>query len=237
MSERSSIGFPVRSWSGDDRGWPEQSLEHGDLRITGTVLDDGASWHVTTDRLGWTTIALIAVPDGCSDGPDVVEAMRLAAAECSDPVQTARILRVALGKRAAGVGLAVARIGPYGRIVELLNVSLPAVLHWDPIEGMSPFEPMCDSLDDLGLDVRTEILRLSGGAALAFATPGVLTRDADFKELRGFVRAMALDPLGGTVAEAPPTELARLLRSSWGRQPGPTAVVVLGLPCERRQVA
>ena len=237
MSERTGHGLAVRSWRGDARGWPDAPLEHGPLRISGTVLDDGASWHVTTDRLGWSTVALLADPTGPTGVPDVTEALRLSAQETADPLDTALALRDVLGPRAAETGLALARVGPHGQLVELLNVSLPTVLVWDPVEGLSPYEAAAESLAELRADASSDVLRLRAGSALVLATCGLLPIDADWCSLRRFVRALGLDPLGGTIAEAPPPELARVLETSWGRAPGPAGVVVIGLPAVFSQVA
>lgn len=207
------------------------------MRITGAVLDSGACWHVTTDRLGWTTVALASDPTGRVSRSRVDRALRVAAAENASPVETAMCVREALGPSAARTGLAVARISPHGRIVELLNVSLPTVIQWDPVQGISPLEPLFASLRELRADAVTEVLRLSAGSVLALATCGLLSRDASWQELRTFVSAVALDPLGGTLAEAPPAELERLLESSWPVRTSPSALVVLGIPSAIRQVA
>lgn len=236
-SSRIGDGFPVRGWSGDERGRPPASLEHGPLRISGAVLDPGACWHVITDQLGWTTVALVGDPRGSVGRSRVDRALRVAAAESASPVQTALGVREALGPTAAHTGFAVARISPHGRIVELLNVSLPTVIQWEPVEGISPYEPLCGSLAELRADARAEVLRLSEGSVLALATCGILSRDATWKELRSFVSAVALDPLGGTLAEAPPVELERLLESSWPVRRTPSALVVIGIPSAIRQVA
>lgn len=230
MTERTGRVFPVRSWRGDPGGWPDAPLEQGPLRISGTVLDDGASWHVTTDRLGWSTIALIADPAAPTHVPDVTETLRIAAAETADPMDTARLLRDALGPRSDRVGLAIARVGRFGRLVELLNVSLPSVLCWDPVEGLLPFEPMVPSLGELPARGTSEVLRLQMGGALALTTCGLLPLDADWGELRRFVRALGLDPIGGAIAEARPEELRRVLQASWRRLLGPAGIVVIGLP-------
>jgi hypothetical protein len=236
-SSRIGDGFPVRGWSGGETGRPPASLEQGPVRISGAVLDGGACWHVTTDRLGWTTVALVGDPRGRVSRSRVDRALRVAAAETAGPVETALEVSEALGPMAAHTGLAVARISPHGRIVELLNVSLPTVIQWDPIEGISPFEPIYDCLAQLRSDATTEVLHLSEGSVIALATCGVLSRDASWQELRSFVSAVALDPLGGTLAEAPPAELERLLESSWPIRTTPSALVVLGIPSAIRQVA
>ena len=237
MSERDSQGRTVRSWRGDAHGWPDAPLVQGPLRISGTVLDEGASWHVTHDRLGWSTVALLADPIAPAHVSDVVESLRLAAQQSSDPVETALLLRDVIGPRAAHIGLAIARVDPHGRLLELLNVSLPTVLVWDPVDGLYPYEPAARSLAELRSDASSDVLRLKMGAVLTLATGGVLPIDADWWALRRFVRAIGLDPLGGTVAEASPTELARLLQTSWRRAADPAGVVVIGLPTIARQVA
>src|SRR3972149_4116722 len=59
MAARRSSGYPVHTWSGDESVWPEAALSQGPVRISGSVLDRGASWHVARDRLGGTTVVLI----------------------------------------------------------------------------------------------------------------------------------------------------------------------------------
>jgi hypothetical protein len=237
MSERTGHGHPVRSWQGDARGWPHAPLEQGPIRISGTVLDDGASWHVTTDRLGWSTITLLADTAFPADVPDVTETLHLAASETADPMATARMLRDTLGARAESIGLAIARVGRFGQLVELLNVSLPSVLFWDPVEGLLPFEPMVPSLAELPPRGTSEVMRLNAGGALALTTCGLLPIDADWEELRHFVRALGLDPIGGAIAEAHPQELTRVLQASWRRMLGPAGVVVIGVPPVSQMVA
>jgi hypothetical protein len=231
---------PVNSWSGDAGAWPEDPVMRGALRISGTVLDPGATWYVTTDRLGWSTVVLLSEPEPaeCWDAFSILR--RCAEANC-DPVRTALALRDRLREhsidRCRRTGLAVARIGPHGRLVELVNVSLPTVLHWDPIEGLSPYEPIFHDLDALTGSATSEMLRLRPGSALVLTTPGVLDHHASWSELRRFALALGLDPLGGTVADAPPSELARVLRSSWGGADAPSGIVVIGLPGIVQQVA
>lgn len=235
MSDRTRPGHHVRSWLGDAHAWPDAPLEQGNVRISGTALDVGASWYVTTDRLGWTTVVLLD-DQARGDVGDLRPILRDAARRSADPIVTALALQDALGERARSVGLAIARVGPYGSLVELLNVSLPTVLVWDPIEGLSPYEPLVNSLAELRAG-ESDIVRLHAGGAVTLTTSGVLPANASWKELRGFVRALGIDPLGGTVAEAPPVELGRLLRGSWGGEDGPRAVVVVGLPSAQMQVA
>src|SRR5690606_4104518 len=138
---------------------------------------DGASWYVTTDRLGWSTVALISDAGGTEDWDAAGTLRRCAEAAC-DPVQTALALRDALRgtslNRCRHAGLAVARIGPHGRLVELINVSLPTVLHWDPVEQLSPYEPVFTDLDAMTSAASSEMLRLRPGAALVLTTAGVL---------------------------------------------------------------
>lgn len=204
------------------------------------MLGDDASWYVTTDRLGWTTVAL-ASEVGTSADWDAAGTMERCAELACDPLQTAIAVREAIRAcspiRCRSAGLAVARIGPHGRLVELLNVSLPTVLHWDPVEGISPYEPVFTDLDQLTGAANSELLRLHAGSALVMTTTGVLPHEAGWAELRGFTHALALDPLGGTIADAPPSELRRLLSSYWGRGEGPTGVVIAGLPSLVAQVA
>jgi hypothetical protein len=239
MSRRSSFEFPLRG-SGDEHAWSDGPVARGPLRISGTVLGDGASWYVTTDRLGWTTIALLSELGNPSDWDASGTLERCAELAC-DPLQTAMALREAIrscsSARARSAGLAVARIGPHGRLVELLNVSLPTVLHWDPTEGISPYEPVFTDLDQLTAAASSEMLRLRPGAALVMTTSGVLSHEAGWSELRGFTQALALDSVGGTIADAPPSELRRLLCSYWGLGEGPTGVLIAGLPSVSSEVA
>lgn len=239
MSRRSSLEFPVHG-SGDEHAWPDDSVARGPLRISGTVLGDGASWYVTADRLGWTTVTLLSELGNAADWDAAGTLQRCAEVGC-DPLQTALAMRDAVRScslaRARSTGLAVARIGPHGRLVELLNVSLPTVLHWDPVEGISPYEPVFTDLDGLTTAPSSEMLRLHPGSALVMTTAGVLPHEAGWAELRGFTEALALDTIGGTIADAPPSELRRLLCSYWGMGEGPTGVVVAGLPAILAQVA
>lgn len=240
MADRSSSGAPVHTWSWGERAWRDEPVARGALRISGTVLDGGASWHVTTDRLGWATVALLSEP-GNADGWDLPGTLRRCADHSLDPIQTALAirdrLRAASRERCREAGLAVARFGPDGRLLELLNVSLPTVLHWDPIEGISPYEPVFRNLDEMTRAASSEMIRLRAGAALVLATQGVLPHDASWSTLSGFVRAVGLEPFGGTVADAPPSELARVLRASWSVGGGPAGLVLAGLPLLEQQVA
>jgi hypothetical protein len=241
MADRSSSGAVIHSWSWGARAWQDEPVARGSLRISGTVLDGGASWYVTTDRLGWSTVALISDVEG-ADGWDALGTLRRCADGARDPVHTALAirdrLRVVSRERCRNTGLAVARFGPDGRLLELVNVSMPTVLHWDPVEGLSPYEPLFPSLDAMTEDANSEMLRLKPGSALVLATQGVLPHDASWSALRGFVRAVGIDAFGGTVADAPPSELERVLRSSWGFDPeAPTGMVLAGLPSIEQQVA
>ncbi len=241
MSRRSSLEFPVHGWSGEEEcTWPDDPFARGCLRISGTVLGDGASWYVTTDRLGWSTVALIS-DAGPTDDWDAAGTLQRCAEAACDPVQTALAMREALRAvsrmRCQRAGLALARIGPQGRLVELINVSLPTVLHWDPVEHLSPYEPVFTDLEGMTSAASSEMVRLRPGAALVLTTSGVLPDEASWEDLRGFTRALALDPLGGTIADAPPSELRRVLTSSWARRRGPVGIVVAGLPSIVQQVA
>ncbi len=239
MSRRPELH--VQTWSSEERAWPDDPIARGPLRISGTVIGDEASWYVATDRLGWSTLALISTPDRL-EGWDAAGTIERCAEGVCEPVQTALALQDSLRAcaspdRIRRVGLAVARVGPHGRLVELLNVSLPTVLHWDPVEGISPYEPLFTDLDSMNLGACSEMLRLRAGAALVLTTEGVLPDEAGWAELRGFTRALALDPLGGTLADAPPSELRRMLSSSWNLRQGPVGMVVAGLPSILEEVA
>lgn len=240
MSRRSSPELHIHAASGQEQAWPDDPVARGPLRISGTVLGDEASWYVATDHLGWSTVALISDPEGTDDWGAASTLHRCAEAAC-EPVQTALALQDTLRahspERCARVGLAVARVGPHGRLVELINVSLPTVLHWDPVEGIAPYEPLFPDLDAMTLGASSEMLRLRAGAALVMTTAGVLPEEAGWAELRGFTRALALDPLGGTIADAPPSELRRILCSSWNLREGPVGIVIAGLPSVLEEVA
>lgn len=243
MSEGSELGFRIHSVRGDLERFPEAPVEHGPLRISGTVLGAGARWFVTTDRLGWSTVALVsAPPDPCPErleleGHRIEQALQGAAAECADPIHTARRLRDVFDLRAAETGISIVRVAPFGELVELCGVGCSTTLHWDPVEGLSPYEPCDPSLAALGEDAESDILHLRAGSVLVLTTSAVLPLESSWNDLRRFVRAMAVDPLGGTLAQASPRELARLLRTSWHRGPGPAGLVVIGLPPAIRQVA
>lgn len=240
MSRRSNPELHVHARSNDERAWPDDPVARGPLRISGTVLGDEASWYVATDRLGWSTVALVSTPGGAA-GWDPAGTLERCADSACDPVQAALALqdslRASSPERCARTGLCVARIGPHGRLVEILNVSLPTVLHWDPVERISPYEPLFTDLDAMTLGASSEMLRLRAGAALVMTTAGVLPEEADWSELHGFTRALALDPLGGTIADAPPSELRRMLCSSWNLRAGPVGIVVAGLPSLIEDVA
>lgn len=231
----------VHAWSSDEHAWADDPVARGPLRISGTVLGDEASWYVATDQLGWSTVALVSTPGGADDWDAAGTLQRCAEAAC-EPVQTALALQDSLRgsmshREGRPTGLAVARVGPHGRLVEILNVSLPTVLHWDPVEGISPYEPLFTDLDSMTLGASSEMLRLRAGAALVMTTGAVLPEEAGWAELRGFTRALALDPLGGTIADAPPSELRRILCSSWNLREGPVGIVVAGLPSILEEVA
>lgn len=218
-------------------GSPDMSLAQGPIRISGAALNAGASWHVASDRLGWTTVVLLGSAPTHVRTSSVDAVVRKCAEECADPLRTALAIRERLGNDAHDAELGVLRIGPRGEIVEVLNATLPAVIHWEPREGFSPYEQVTSGLRWLNSRSETDMVRLRPGGALLATTRGVLPHDAGWSELNRFVHAIALDPLGGLVAEAPPTELARLLRTSWVSQPGPAAFVVIGMPPVIQQVA
>lgn len=225
-----SPGFPSRSWIADETGAPEAALARGPVRISGTV-EHGASWHVVTDRLGWTTVVLVGRPDARALPTAEVDAVvRACADRCLDPVRTARALTHRFGLWMEDAELGLLRVGPHGQLVEILNVSLPAILHHDPRDGIAPFEPMGMATEVLGDDASTEIVRLGPGSLLLATTRGVLPRSAGWTELQRFVGSLGLGPYGGQLADAAPTELARLLKSSIPVEQGPRAIVAVGLP-------
>jgi hypothetical protein len=197
------------------------------------VVGGGTSWFVNSDRLGWTTLALLSAVEPLP-GWDAVGTLERCARLAMDPLETAvavrEALRARLGVRRRAIGLAVARIGPRSHHVELFNASLPTVLHWDPSEGLALYEAALPELDRLTPTSRTEALRLRPGAALVMATSGVLSREAGWPEVRRFTRALALDVLGGTLADAPPDELRRLLVTSWEVGVEPRGMLVAGIP-------
>jgi hypothetical protein len=237
MSRPSSAEFLVHGSPANQSGQADDPLAHGPVRISGTVIGEGARWYSTTDRLGWTTIVLLEDEEGW----DAVGTLQRCAAQNLPPARTALALRDGLrelsvdyGRR---TGLAVARIGPYGQMIELVNTSLPTVLHWDPVEGLSPYEPLFFDLDSMTAYTDSEFVSLRPGGALVLTTEAVLPHDAGFWQLRGFARALGLDPCGGTLADAPASELARLLRTSWGCRRAPAGIVVIGIPSAIQQVA
>ncbi|MGE0788768.1 MAG: hypothetical protein AB7S26_24055 [Sandaracinaceae bacterium] len=214
--------------------WTDRPLARGRLRISGTVLHGDAAWHAYRDALGWTNVVLLAHERlvGEPRAPGLVALCDEAMQSSIDPVSTARLIARRLGSSAHDVSLAIVRIGPHHSLLEALNVSMPALVLWDPYNGMNPYEPLATSLGTLPSDAATEVIRLRPGAALFAATSGLLAPSAGFGELRRFLTAAAIDPLGGDVASASPSELSRSLRASWPIGAGPSAMCVVGLPSD-----
>lgn len=225
----SSPGFPpTRSWIGDETAWPDSALAQGAVRISGAVERD-ASWHVVTDRLGWTTVVLVGRCDERAlKSADVDAVVRACADRCFDPVRVARALTHRFGLWMSEAELGILRVGPHGHLVELLNVSLPAILHYDMHEGVVPYEPLgaTEGLNELAT---TEMVSLEPGALLLAMTEGVLPRSAGWAELHHFVASMGFAHFGGQLADAAPPELARVLRTSVDLGRGPRAVAAIGL--------
>lgn len=217
----------------------DRPLQSGPLRISGAVLEGDAAWHVFEDSLGWTNVVLMGRDPATRDEPLVPlePILREASDASADPMTTAELIAHRLGAQSFRTELGIVRVGPYQRLVEVLNVSLPALVHWDPTEGMSPYEPVAASLGELPPGAMTEIVRLRPGAILTGATRGLISANADWGELRRFLRATAVDPVGGDVAEAAPSELARVVRHGWEPGGGPSGLVMVGIPRVHRQVA
>ncbi|MCA9605020.1 MAG: hypothetical protein KC619_05475 [Myxococcales bacterium] len=223
-----SHGFPSRSWTGDETVWPDGALAQGSVRISGAVERD-ASWHVVTDRLGWTTVVLVGRPDERAlHTADIDAVVRACADRCFDPVRVARALTHRFGLWMEDAELGILRVGPQGHLVELLNVSLPAILHYDPRDGVVPYEPIgaTEGLNELAT---TEMVRLEPGALLLATTEGVLPRSASWADLHVFVAAMGFAHFGGQLADVAPPELAHILRTSLDLGEGPRAVAAIGL--------
>lgn len=238
MVARRPPGYPVNAWSGDETVWPEAALEQGPVRISGSVLDGGASWHVARDRFGWTTVVLLGRRASIGGSTLAGAVLRAEADRRSDPARTAQAMLDHFGPDDEETSeLGVLRIAPQGVLVEILNVSLPAIIHHDPIHGTCPFEAVARGARQLPLSTLPEIVRLDTGAVLVATTSGVLSHDAGWDELNGFVSALALDHFGGLVAATPPPELGRLLRSSWRGADGPSGIVAVGLPGAAVRVA
>jgi hypothetical protein len=234
LAENAAFGGPQAAY--------EDPIAQGSLRFSGAVLDAGAHWYLTVDCFGWSTLVLLSEPstEALVEDWDIGPALRRCAERACGPVETALairdVLRSLAPERAPRTGLAVARFGPDGAIVELLNASLSTVLAWDPIEGLCPYEPLCSDLDALTPIAKGELIRLRAGSALVFASEGVLPSDAGWATLASFVRLIGLDAFGGTVADAPQSELARMLRA-WGGGRGPAGFVVAGVPSVVADVA
>ena len=223
-----SPDFPTRSWTGDATAWPEGPLAQGAVRISGAVERD-ASWLVVTDRLGWTTLILLGRPDGKSPQTAEVDAVvRACADRCFDPVRIARALTHRFGLWMNEAELGILRVGPHGHLVEVLNVSLPAIVHYDPHDGVMPFEPI-GATEALDPNAATEMVRLAPGGLLLATTEGVLPRSAGWAELHRFVASLGFDHFGGQLADVTPGELARVLRTSLDMGGGPRAVAAVGL--------
>ncbi len=229
----------LRRTSGPAPGWSDRPISTGALSITGAVLGGDADWHVYRDAVGWTNVVLVGRPEEHDPRWRVrLEPVLDEVTEASgDPVTIAELIAARLGPAARGVELGIARIAPHHGLIELLNVSLPALVHWDPTEGMAPYEPLARSLDELPAGASTEVIRLRPGGAVVGVTAGLLPGEASWAELRAFLRASAVDPIGGEVARAAPSELARMLTGEWVTRPGPSAAMVLGLPRADRMVA
>ncbi len=226
----------TRSWRGDNFGWPEAALSQGDVRISGAVINDGVSWHVARDRLGWTTVALVGRPEGAALTSGVDAVVRACADRCADPLRTASELASYLRPWAGRTEIGVLRIGPHGHLVELLNLSLPTIVHWDPEHGICPYEPLAIGLGQLPR-ARTEILRMDPGAVLVATTRGLLPHDAGWAELSRLVEGLAVHHFGGLISDMPPAELARLVRTSGVESRGPSGIVAVGLPPAQLLVA
>lgn len=229
--------FPDPSAERHDR-WPDGPIVRGALRISGVVLGGEAGWHVFRDGLGWTHVVLLGKRTNDASWRRAIDTTIAEAASASaHPALTAELLGHRLGPDAIGVGMGIVRVAPHHEVVELLNVSLPALVHWDPVDGMSPYEPVVPSLHELYPNACTEVLRLRRGAAIVAATEGIVEASAGWDELRGFLGACAVDPLGGDVADAAPAEIDRMMRVSWPERPGPRGLVVIGIPRAVERVA
>ena len=229
-------GNPITSWRGDQTRWPESSLEQGDVRISGAVFSSGVSWHVALDRLGWTTIALVGRPPHATLTASVDHVVRRSADRCAPPRETARALAEHLRGASHDVEIGVLRVGPQGVLVELFNLSLPTIVHWDPQDGTCPYEPVAAGRHWFA-DNRNEILRLRPGALLLAPTGGILPPDAGWCELNGLMDALCVGMFGGDLGDVPPRDLADLLGRSWVRRSGPAGLVAIGLPGLRAAVA
>ena len=228
--------FPTRSWRGDNSGWPEEALTQGDVRISGAVINAGVSWHAARDRLGWTTVALVGRPERAARTSGVDGVVRACADRCAPPLRTASELASYLRPWAEEVEIGVLRIGPHGRLVELLNLSLPTILHWDPHHGLCPYEPLSAGLAQLPR-ANTEMLRMEAGAVLLATTRGLLRHEAGWDELNHFVDGLSVDLFGGLIGDVAPAELTRLVNSSDVRGEGPAGMVAVGLPPAQALVA
>jgi len=238
MTEPKQFPGPLPGARRIERDWPDQPLITGPIRISGTVLGGDACWYVYRDALCWTNVVLVGrEPEDPRWRRGLDPIFAEAAEQSTRPTITAAMVARALGPAAREVELGVVRIAPHHDIAEVLNVSLPALVHWDPLEGMVPYEPVAHDLSELPARAATEVVRLDDGAALVGVTRGLLSRSAGWSELRALLRASAIDPLGGDVAEAAPSEIGRMLLDGWRLRGGPTGLVVVGAPVLERQVA
>ncbi|MGF1466279.1 MAG: hypothetical protein ACFCGT_09105 [Sandaracinaceae bacterium] len=212
----------------------------GSLSITGATLDPNCAWRIATDALGWTHVVLVSDPE---PDADAARALDRALTLTADPGWSVHHL---LGELEAGSGparpptsIGLLRVSPCGSVVEVTNVSLGTVLHWDPSGGILPLEALTDTRLGADQPLLCERLTLAPGGALVLATEGILSRSADWGDLNRFVRRLGLEPVGGDLAEVAPTELRELLVRDCGVRPGrrPTGLVLAGLPRAAQAVA
>jgi len=218
------------SWKGDSVHWPEAALSRGDLRISGTATDTGISWHVARDENGGTTVALVGRRPRGATTRRVDRVVRACAARCATPQRLAIELANYLCRGQTGVEIGVIRVGPEGRRIELLNVSLPTILHWDPALGLDTHAPLTTGIENLA-NAEVTTLELQPGALLLGLAGDMVSSAWDRDEIDRLVEGLSVRYFGGLIAASAPPELHRLIESAdTPAEEGSAGLVAVGLP-------
>jgi hypothetical protein len=187
----------------------------GPLRVTGACLDEGCHVSTVLDRLDWLQVLLVEDRGG-APGLALRQRWRQILQRRADPGTAVQEVLLAMADavgsaRADIAGVGLLRVSPCGSLAEVINVGLPAVVHWHPDEGTSPYEPIGDAALARYRVLPSEVVQLEEGSALAMLSGGLLSRDAGWGQLATVLRGLGVDPFGGAIADMAPRDLADLL--------------------------